>query len=107
MAQVQLSLLELIPQFSGADYEPARDEERLITQYAAIVELMSDGEERTVDQALDALRKRYPHKEFPANSVQAQFRNMRKVGLRVDTRNIRKDEGGYLNAYRFVPTVQA
>jgi hypothetical protein len=59
-------------EFSGAAYEPAKDHDRLTGQIKAIWQVMSDGNWRTVAQLVRLTG-------FPANSVQAQLRNLRKA----------------------------
>lgn len=81
--------------FSGADFIAARDEKRLVTQLERIRDLISDGEWRTVSSMSNTLTSRYGA-NFPENSVQAQLRNLRKLGLTVDRRYV----GSGLYEYR-------
>lgn len=84
--------------FAGADYNEARDKERLTTQLQRILAVMSDGAWRTVERLVSELRLAHPSVRFPEASVSAQLRNLRKIGYRVETRNILA--GGLLYEYR-------
>ncbi len=57
--------------FNGADYVPARDDQRLSVQFTTIFELMSDHEWRTLP---DIERET----SYPQASISAQLRHMRK-----------------------------
>ena len=57
--------------FDGPEYDAGRDEVRLNGQIREIWELMKDGRWRTVGTIVMVTG-------FPANSVQAQLRNLRK-----------------------------
>ena len=57
--------------FNGADYEPDRDNPRLVPQYWRIFMLMRDGRWRTLRQIADEVMA-------PESSVSAQLRHMRK-----------------------------
>lgn len=57
--------------FDGADYTPSEDYKRLNSQLKDIYKFMSDGEWRTVEKIVQGTN-------YPANSVQAQLRNLRK-----------------------------
>lgn len=57
--------------FDGPEYDPGQDEVRLNGQIREIWELMKDGRWRTVQTIAIVTR-------FPANSIQAQLRNLRK-----------------------------
>jgi hypothetical protein len=102
------NMLELIPSasrrpipFAGADYSPERDRARLTKQIHCILDVASDGAWRTVQRLTADCRKRFPAVGFPENSVQAQLRNLRKLGYTVDRRNVA--ESGVLYEYRLVP----
>lgn len=58
-------------EFDGAVYEAPKDKDRLTGQIKAIWQVMSDGNWRTVSQIVRLTGS-------PANSVQAQLRNLRK-----------------------------
>ena len=57
--------------FDGPEFDPTRDGWRLTGQLLVIWSNMKDGQWRTVDQIIAKTG-------FPANSVQAQLRNLRK-----------------------------
>lgn len=57
--------------FNGADYVPARDNTRLTDQLNRIVNLMQDGDWRTLRQISDEA-------DAPEASVSAQLRHLRK-----------------------------
>ena len=78
-----------LPIFSGAAYEPERDEARLTKQLDQILWLVKDGNWRTVQRLTTELRRQWPDGNFPENSVQAQLRNLRKLGYRVDRRHVK------------------
>jgi hypothetical protein len=71
----------------GEDYDPVRDLERLRTQLGRIYALVKDGEWRTVRSISRQLEEQH-HVFFPENSVQAQLRNLRKLGVRVERRHV-------------------
>ena len=80
--------------FSGSDYQPERDKERLTQDYKKIKDLMSDGEWRTIRQVADATGS-------PDGSASAHMRAMRKKengGHAV----IKKYEGNGKYLYRLV-----
>ena len=57
--------------FDGADYQPQRDNPRLISQYEEIFQLMSDGKWRTLQEIARAT-------QHPEASISAQLRHMKK-----------------------------
>jgi hypothetical protein len=57
--------------FSGSNYSPELDKERLTNQLSRICELMMDGKFRTVKEIADITGD-------PETSVSAQLRNLRK-----------------------------
>ena len=76
--------------FDGADYQPTLDEQRLTGQLDTIRSIMLDQRWHTVDDIVAKTR-------FPANSVQAQLRNLRKPrfgGYQVEKRRV-TDTGLY------------
>lgn len=77
--------------FSGAAYDAALDEERLKGQLLKVYNLMRDGRWRTVQKIAELIGE-------PENSIQAQLRNLRKVGYQVPRRYI----GNRLSEYRLV-----
>ncbi len=86
------------PVFAGSDFDPARDTQRLATQIGCILAVVLDGQYRTVTKLGIELRRAYPHVNFPENSIQAQLRNLKKVGYQVEKRNVAKS--GALFEYR-------
>lgn len=74
--------------FAGPVYEESRDRARLARQIDCIRDHALDGEWRTVQKLTAELRKRHPFVGFPENSVQAQLRNLRKLGYRVERRHV-------------------
>ena len=66
MQQDQLEL------FNGPDYEPSRDDARLLDQHERIKSLMLDGKSRTLKQIAKATGA-------PEASVSAQLRHLRKA----------------------------
>ena len=57
--------------FSGSDFNPARDQDRLANQYQDIFNLMSDGKWRTLSEIAHLTG-------HPEASVSAQLRHARK-----------------------------
>jgi hypothetical protein len=86
--------------FAGAEYEAARDGERLLTQVERIRDLAIDGKWRTLQRLCDELRKKYPRANFPEPSVSAQLRNLKKIGYRLNKHNVLKR--GYLAEYQLL-----
>jgi hypothetical protein len=86
--------------FAGADYDAARDHSRLTTQVERIRGIAIDGKWRTVQRLCEELRKKYPGSHFPENSVQAQLRNLKKIGYRLNKHNVLKH--GYLCEYQLL-----
>lgn len=72
---------------AGDDYDPLRDLERLQTQMSRIYRLTVDGAWRSVREISSALEIEY-RVFFPENSVQAQLRNLRKLGVTVERRRV-------------------
>ena len=89
--------------FAGAVYVEAVDRERLTRQIDCIKQVAIDGGWMTVQSLTAKLRRAYPSIGFPENSVQAQLRNLRKVGYQVDRRNVATS--GCLHEYRVLPPV--
>lgn len=75
--------------FRGADYKPERDQVRLTTQMDKVLAVCKDGEWRTIPNLAKELNARFSGAHFPENSVQAQLRNLRKVGQVVERRHVR------------------
>lgn len=99
------NMFELIPSasrkavpFSGAEFDPQRDRARLTRQIDCILAVALGTGWYTVQGLTDACRKRFPRQYFPENSVQAQLRNLRKIGYKVERRNVA--ESGVLHQYR-------
>jgi hypothetical protein len=67
----QMPLFERVHRFDGDDYVPARDYSRLKGQLLAIVRKMLDGKWWSVERMAEETG-------FPAQSISAQFRNLRK-----------------------------
>lgn len=86
------------PVLAGAMFDEARDTPRLTKQLDCILEVVKDAKWRTIDRLVSELHRQYPGVNFPANSVQAQLRNLRKVGYRVEKQNVAKV--GFLCEYR-------
>lgn len=84
---------------AGADYVEERDRTRILTQLERILVIVLNGEFWTIEKLVAALRKRFPGVRFPENSVQAQLRNLRKVGYTVERETI----GRGLSQYRVTP----
>lgn len=81
--------------FAGSDYLPARDDKRLLTQLERILELMRDGQWRALYEIERATG-------YPAASISAQLRNLRKE--RFGSWDVqRKHLGCGLFAYRVDP----
>jgi len=80
--------------FSGSDYKPARDQERLTQDYAKIKELMSDGKWRTIREVADATGS-------PDGSASAHMRAMRKKANGGHT-VVKKYEGNGKYLYRLI-----
>ncbi len=72
----------------GADYIPQRDGPRLVSQLQRVEGVMSDHNWRTVKELCDTLKQLYPLNDFPEDSIQAQLRNLRKLGHTVDRQYI-------------------
>ncbi|HKD60510.1 MAG TPA: hypothetical protein VKB47_08620 [Terracidiphilus sp.] len=89
--------------FAGADYQPERDAKRLTTQIERVCFVMRDQAWRSIAQLCDELRRLWPTTRFPENSVQAQLRNLRKLGHTVDRRYV--VDGLY--EYRVIEKVEA
>lgn len=73
------------PRFDGADYVPARDDDRLSGQYGRIFALMRDGAWRSLPEIARLTGD-------PPASVSAQLRHMRKPrfgGHQVERRYVR------------------
>lgn len=73
--------------FAGADVDQATDGHRLQTQLERIEAHMADGHWRSVDMIARVL-------DIPANSVQAQLRNLRKVEFGSYEVESRQKDGG-------------
>jgi hypothetical protein len=84
--------------FAGPAYEAKRDEGRLARQIDCIRTVALDGRWRTVQKLTAELRKKFPLVAFPENSVQAQLRNLRKLGYLVERRHV----AGGLFEYRLL-----
>ena len=87
--------------FSGAAYEPARDGARLTKQLDCIIAQTADKAWRTIERLTIELRRKYPHVEFPENSVSAQLRNLRKIGYTLERQHVAHG----LFEYRVFPPV--
>lgn len=99
------SLFEQLPapttsMFAGAEYDDARDGERLLTQVDRVRGIAIDGKWRTLRRLCEELRKTYPRTDFPETSISAQLRNLKKIGYRLNKRNILKR--GYLCEYQLL-----
>lgn len=68
--------------FNGADYQPARDDDRLSVQYRRIFSLMQDGQWRTLEEIEQVTQD-------PQASISAQLRHMRKARFGAHTVNRR------------------
>lgn len=93
---------EPIP-FSGSDFDEKRDRARLTTQLGCILAVVGDGQWRTITRLAIELRRAYPAVSFPENSIQAQLRNLRKLGYTVDKHNAAST--GVLYEYRVQPPI--
>jgi hypothetical protein len=76
------------PAITGDDYDRIRDGERLTRQLDRIFAVCLDGRWRTVGEIRSQCEHLYQGTFFPENSVQAQLRNLRKLGVTVDRRHI-------------------
>lgn len=65
------SLIPKAPRFNGADYDPARDDDRLGEQLRRIFRLMADGKARTLGEIEEITGD-------PQPSISAQLRHLRK-----------------------------
>lgn len=83
--------------FAGSDFNAERDQERLTRQIDCILSVVLNTGWWTVQGITEACRKRFPRQHFPENSVQAQLRNLRKIGYAVEKRNVA--ESGVLFQY--------
>jgi hypothetical protein len=84
--------------FNGSDYEPKRDNERLLNQYKVIFDLMKDGVFRTLQDIEKATK-------FPAASISAQMRHSRKERFGSHTVN-KKHLGNGLYSYQLIVNTQ-
>lgn len=74
--------------FQGYDYDDIRDRWRLLRQIDCILSITIAGDWWTIQRLVARLRKMFPDVGFPENSVQAQLRNLRKVGYVVERRHV-------------------
>lgn len=74
-------------EFNGADYQPARDSERLTAQFKSIFSLMKDGKWRSLALIEDNVKQ-------PQASISAQLRHMRKEKFGSHTVNKRYIKNG-------------
>lgn len=86
--------MQVVGNFSGADFQPPRDGGRLAVQYVRIFALMRDGVWRTLDQIAQTTQD-------PPASVSAQLRNVRKGSFGRHTLN-RRYIGQGLYEYQLV-----
>lgn len=84
--------------FRGADYKPERDQARLDRQIDRVLAVCKDGHWRTIQSLTRELNARFSGEQFPENSVQAQLRNLRKIGYTVERRHVSSG----MNEYRVV-----
>lgn len=85
----------VIPEFDGDDYQHERDHGRLSTQLLKILDLMRDGNWRTLHEIAEKT-------EAPEASVSAQLRHLRKP--RFGSRTVeRRYLGNGLYEYRVLP----
>lgn len=59
------------PHFNGADYQPQRDDPRLLSQHEKVKAFMLSGRPHTLQEIADAI-------DEPAASISAQLRHLRK-----------------------------
>jgi hypothetical protein len=90
--------------FSGPDFDQERDEKRLLTQVGCVLVVTMDGRWRTVERLCAELSRKYPAQNFPAPSVSAQLRNIRKLGYIVNRRYV-PGTGG-LFEYQVLPAAE-
>lgn len=64
--------------FSGSDYVPKHDQERLTKQIPRVYEVMRDGKYRTIKEICAEIFFRFGE-NYPETSVSANTRNLRKV----------------------------
>jgi hypothetical protein len=85
--------------FNGAGYDPAVDYVRLKSQLETIYELMVDGKWRTLNE-IELIT------QFPAASISAQLRNLRKksFGSNIVNRRARGDRKTGLFEYQLIKT---
>ena len=81
--------------FDGSDYDHERDSERLKTQLQIIEDFMDSNGYKTLQQIADATG-------FPAASVSAQLRNLRKARFGARTVEKKHIKNG-LYSYRLLP----
>lgn len=74
---------------AGVEFDPARDSERLTRQVDCIRDVALEMGWTTIQKLTAELRKRHPRVGFPENSVQAQLRNLRKIGFTVERRHVK------------------
>lgn len=89
--QTQLTL------FTGDNYSPKNDDERLTGQLKRIFDLMKDGNWRTLSEISEITGD-------PQASISAQLRHLRKVrfGLHIVLKRNRGDRGHGLFEYRLI-----
>jgi hypothetical protein len=90
-----------VPQFNGADYQPAVDHARLAGQILRIWDLMVDGRWRTLAEIETTTGD-------PQASISAQLRHLRKprFGEHQIERRRRGDEHIGLYEYRLIPNIR-
>lgn len=91
------SLFALSSRFDGADYDPARDHDRLTKQLGRVYSFMLDGQWRTLRDISEATG-------VPEASASAQLRHLRKPrfgGYTIDRQRKGLDRGTY--EYRIRP----
>lgn len=69
--QLSIDFAPRVLQFDGATFDQNRDSSRLTAQYTRVLDLMRDGQWRTLEQIAAATGD-------PAPSVSARLRDMRK-----------------------------
>lgn len=89
---MQQILIDWSPRFDGADYDPARDQVRLTAQQQRLLDLMIDGQWRTLRQIEAATG-------IPQASASAQLRHLRRPKFGAYTVD-REHLGGGLYQYR-------